>query len=212
MENKLSVDYALRMKEYNKVNNPKELLDFMDKYITYGLYGTDNKVYTDWKCNTNCDFQIACQNKYALCDKERILKYGIGTCWDQLELERFWFKEHNYKFKTFFIWFYFKEQKNDYVTHTYLVYEKNNKYYYFEHADINNKGIYEFNSYEEAIVYQMKKHIDFMKKCNLKIDDEIINHIQIIEFEIPRYGLNQHEYYENLFKSKIVYEQGKFIN
>ena len=203
-------DFNVRKEKYSEVETPEELLKFMDEYVTYGIYGTDGKSYTNWENNINSEFQIACQTKYALCDKERILKYGLGTCWDQVELERFWFKEHNYKFKTYFIWFYF-EENNNYGTHTYLVYEKNNKYYYFEHADFNNKGIYEFDSYEDAIKFQMEKHINFMKECNLSINNEILNHLQIIEFDINKYGINMSEYFENLFDSKIIYEQNAFI-
>lgn len=202
--------YKERIEKYNEVNTPEELLKFMDKYITYGIYGIDSKSYTNWENDINSEFQIACQTKYALCDKERILKYGLGTCWDQVELERFWFKEHNYNFKTFFIWFYFEED-NNYGTHTYLVYEKNNKYYYFEHADYNNKGIYEFDSYKDAIEYQMSKHINFMKQNGLPIDEEILKHIQVIEFNIGKYEIDMNEYFENLFDSNIIYENNQFV-
>ena len=203
--------YKERLKKYNETKTPEELLEFMDKYITYGIYGTDGKSYTNWENDINSEFQVACQTKYALCDKERMLKYGLGTCWDQVELERFWFKEHNYNFKTFFIWFYF-EERNDYGTHTYLVYERNNKYYYFEHSDSNNRGIHEFDSYEEAIEYQMSKHIDFMKQIGLPINKEILKHIQVIEFNINKYEIDMNDYFENLFNSNIIYENNRFVS
>lgn len=48
-------------------------------------------------------------------------------------------------------------------------------------------------------------------KCNLPISDEILNHIQIIEFDINRYGINMDEYFENLFNSKIIYENNLYL-
>ena len=203
--------YKERLKKYNETKTPEELLEFMDKHITYGIYGTDGKSYTNWENDINSEFQVTCQTKYSLCDKERILKYGLGTCWDQVELERFWFKEHNYNFKTFFIWLYFEED-NNYGTHTYLVYEKNNKYYYFEHADYNNRGIHEFDSYKDAIEYQMGKHINFMKQNRLPINEDILKHIQVIEFNINKYEIDMNEYFENLFNSNIIYENNRFVS
>lgn len=91
-----------------------------------------------------------------------------------------------------------------------MVYEKNSKYYYFEHADYNNKGIYEFNSYKDAIKFQMDKHINFMRQNGLPINDDVLKHIQVIEFNINNYGIDMNEYFENLFKSKIIYENNYF--
>ena len=116
------MDYYQRKNLYDQAKSPEELLNFMDKCIEYGIYGTDGKVYGDWEADGNSDFQVACQTKYALCDIDRSLKYGYGTCWDQVELERDWFSKNNYQFKTLFIWFLFEED-NNYITHSYLVYK-----------------------------------------------------------------------------------------
>ena len=198
------------LEEYNDIKTPSELLEFMDKHIKYGIHGTDDKDYTSWDNDINSEFQKACQNRYSLCDKDRILKYGLGTCWDDVELERCWFKEHNYSFKTFFIWFRF-DYDNNYGTHTYLVYEENNKYYYFEYADENNRGIKEFDSYEDAIKYHMNLHISFMKKCGLVINGEVLDHLEVIEYDNPTYGCNMEEFIDYMLNSKIIYKNGKFI-
>ena len=64
------------IEKYNKLETPEQFLEFMDKYITYGIYGTDDNSYTNWENDINSEFQVACQTKYALCDKERMLKYA----------------------------------------------------------------------------------------------------------------------------------------
>ena len=38
-------EYEERLNNYNKVKSPNELLEFMDKNIKYGIYGTDKVVY-----------------------------------------------------------------------------------------------------------------------------------------------------------------------
>lgn len=199
------------LEEYNDIKTPSELLEFMDKHIKYGIHGTDNIDYTNWENDVNSEFQIACQTKYSLCDKDRILKYGLGICWDDVELERFWFKEHNYKFKTFFIWIKL-DYKNSYSTHTYLVYEDNNKYYYFEYSDGNNKGIKEFDSYDDAIKYQMSKYIEYLKYSKLEINNEVLNHLEVIEYDNPKYGCDMNEYIDHILNSKIIYKNSKFID
>ena len=204
--------YEERLNNYNNVKNPNELLEFMDKNIKYGIYGTDKVVYDKWDASINSEFQKACQTKYELCGSKRLLKYGYGTCWDQVELERDWFINNDYECKTFFIWFCFSTS-NNYVTHTYLVYKdkKTEKYCYFEHSDGANKGIKEFDSYKDAILYQMEKHIDFNRSVGNLINEDILSHLQVYEFEIKKYGCSQYEYMENILNSKLVYDNNKFV-
>lgn len=200
-----------RFEKYNKLSSPEELLEFMQKEIKYGICGNDKKIYSDWDSKSNFEFQHACQSKYFLCDKERILKTGYGTCWDQVELERDFFKSHGYEFKTFFIWFLF-DYENNYLTHSYLVYKRNNKYYYFENSDTENRGIYCFNSYKEAITYQMNKHIKTNKKYGNKINNEILKHLNIVEYKNTRLGMNQKEFIEMILNSKVIYRNNSFID
>ena len=190
-------------KEYEKVNTPEELLIFMDN-IKYGIHGKDNINYKpgDTK-EENIIFQNACQNVYGLASPEYILKFGIGHCWDQVELERDWFTKHNYEFKTIFIWFEF-DYENNYSTHTYLIYKDNNDYCYFEHADYNNKGIHRFKSYEDAIKYQYNKHIDYNKSIGNIVTNKEIKHIHIYEYNNPKYSSNMSEFIDYILNSKEI--------
>lgn len=207
------MSYVKRKKAYNAVKSPEELLSFMNRYIKYGIYGTDNKVYDSWNPSTESDFQLACQTKYSLCDANRCLKYGYGNCWDQVELERDWFLKNNYQIKTIFIWFLFEED-NNYITHSYLVYKDKitSQYCYFEHADSQNAGIYKFNTYKELIEYQKNKHITFNAECGNLINDDILNHLVIHEFQPPKYGCNMEEYICNILNSKFIYSNGNYID
>ena len=204
--------YEERKLAYSKVKTPNELLVFMDKYIKYGIFGTDNKIYDDWEADVNSEFQIACQTKYTLNDIERYLKTGYGTCWDQVELERDWFSKAGYEFKTLFIWFLFEED-NNYTTHTYLIYKDkiDCKYCYFEHADSNNYGIHKFNTYKEAIEYQKEKHIKSNENYGNKIDEDVLSHLVIYDFNHPKYYCSMNEYIDNILKSKVIYKDNKYL-
>lgn len=188
---------------YKKINTPEELLEFMNKNIEYGIYGTDNKIYTPGTEEENNQFQYACVNLYELSDSKKLLKCGYGHCWDQVELERDWFSKQGYEFKTFYIMFVL-DYDNSYATHTYLIYRKENKYYYFENADYKNRGIYEFNSYEEAIRYQREKHIEYNKEIGNKIDEEILKSLKIYEYKKPKPGLTMQEFINYVLSSKEV--------
>ena len=107
------------MKEaYLKINNPLELQEFMKKYIKYGFVDKNGKIYKD---SNSQEWQ---ENWYPTCivqEGDGILNTGYGTCWDQVELERKWFLEHNYKFKTIFTWFEVNKP-NNLPTHSFLIY------------------------------------------------------------------------------------------
>lgn len=192
--------------EYNNIKGSNELLDFMNKYIEYGFYGINNKIYDS--CNSN--FQNAFNDYYILSDKNRVLKYRLGVCYDQVELERDWFSKNNYKFKTYFIWFLLP-YNNNYFTHTFLIYKYNNKYYYFEHSDSNNKGIYEFNSNIDALNYVKEKHILNNKNNGNKIDSNILNSLEIREYNKPNSNISFNSYIDFILDSKIIYKNQKFI-
>lgn len=179
------------IEEYNNIKNPKELLEFMNQNIEYGFYGSDNKIHTP----DSKDFNEEFDKYWVLCDKDRLLKYKYGNCYDQVELEKDWFKSNNYEFKTFFI-YYDLNFENDYFTHTYLAYKENDKWYYFEHADYNNRGIHEFNSLNELKEFQKNKFIEFNKASGRKINEKINSKIKIVEYNITNHNINCDEFYE----------------
>ena len=196
--------------KYNEIDTPEALLLFMDN-IRYGFYGKDGREYTnDGTEVSNKAFQTACVREYALANKDKVLKYGLGQCFDQTELERSWFKEHNYEFKTIFIWFLF-DYENNYPTHSYLIYKDNEQYCYFEHADENNKGIYRFDSYEEAIRFQMKKHIDYTMANGNIVNSEVMEHLHIYEYDIMQYEISFEEFTDVILDAKEITDKIKEV-
>lgn len=137
--------YEIKNK-YNNIKTPEELFDFMNKYINYGFLGSKSGKLHTWD---DSDYQSNFINDYALTSPNQVLENKYGQCWDQVELERDWFSKNNYKFKTLYIMFLFNHE-NNFPTHSYLVFERNNKWYWFEYSDEINAGIHEFDSYGEC--------------------------------------------------------------
>ena len=163
------------------IKTPEELLSFMDQ-INYGFVDQDNKVYLDE------EFEEHVFNKWRLSSPERLLKVKYGHCFDQVEFEREWFTKHNYKFKTYYM-MYLLPYENPFSTHTFLVYEANNKYYLFEHSDYFNRGIHEYNTLDELLTSESKHHTEYNLK-NHEMTKEEINSLKIYEYQKPKYDID----------------------
>lgn len=175
-----------------EINTPEELLKFMDQNIQYGFVNRMGEIYTakDPKFSTHF------QEKWILSSPERLKQVKYGNCFDQVELEREWFVKHNYHIKTIFIWFEL-DYENSYSMHTYLIYQKENRWYLFEHADEKNKGILSFKTKKEAIEYQREKHI----KANEPISSEVKKKIKIYEYKKPPYNCNISEFINHILET-----------
>lgn len=159
------------------IKTPEELLEFMD-IINYDS-----------------------PKNWHLLTPNEVLKKRIGNCFDQVELEREWFKSNNYEIKTYYMMFLLP-YNNPYSTHTFLVYKKDNKCYLFEHSNFNNRGIHEYNSLEDLLNTISNIHIK-TNKIDHNITDEEIKTLAIYEYPKLEYGLNFEEYIENILNNAI---------
>ena len=167
--------------DFNNIKSPEELLQYMEENIEYGYVDKEgNKYY-------NSDNDLFVKKCYVQTGKE-VLKSKIGTCWDQVELERLWFKNNKYDYKTFFIKFDL-DYINDYPTHTFLIYKKENKWFWFENAFIDNRGIYEFDSLDNAINTVKNKQFEYASKYYNASKNEL-NKIRSYEYEELTNGLD----------------------
>ena len=113
------------------VESVNDLLQYMQKEIKYGFVDKDFKKYTDFE-------GISFYKKYYLQSPEQLFKHKIGVCWDQVEFIRYVFDKKNIPNDVCFI------IKDDLVgtTHTFVIYQIDNKLYYFENAFEKYRGIY----------------------------------------------------------------------
>ena len=185
------------MNEFHNICSPKELLNFMDKYLKYGYKGKNNKIYTDISSKEfDDDFHDYC----IVQDYIGVLDTKIGTCWDQVELEREWFLNNNYQFKTYFICFNIKE---NHATHTFLVYKDNNKYYYFEHSFETYKGIHEFDNLNELLKYVVNNQINFILE-NSNLNYNLNDYVVLFEYDKPNKDCSVDEFFDNIEKGRLL--------
>lgn len=175
--------------KYEDINTPEELLKYMDN-ITYGFISNEGKIYTEPDSD---EYKKNWYIKGIVQDGEGVINSHIGTCYDQVELERKWFDEHFYSYKTYFIWYEHDTDKS-LPTHTFLVYKKDNKYYWFEHSFKSNKGIHEFYNLNDLFNTVYEEQNKYMG------DNKYNNCIRRIEYTKPNKNISIEEYLDHILQ------------
>lgn len=183
--------------KYNDILTPEQFLQYLNENIYYGYVGKNGKIY---KQQDNDEWNNDWLNEYIVQDGESLIQSHYGNCWDQVELERKWFDENNYQFKTIFMWF--EENKpNNFPTHTFLVFKKDNKSYWFENSFGQYKGIHKFDTEESLIEYVKECHLEYaMQTCILTKQDRQC--ISYYEYKKPEPNLGVREYIDFVTHSK----------
>ncbi len=128
-------------------------------------------------------------DNYILQSPKEIIKNKVGVCWDQVELERYYFKGNTWNIKTYFIVHYDDDKA---PTHTFLTFEKNNKYYWFEHSWQRFRGIHEYKTLKELLLDIQDKFIKYELNNNYNKNNLFIYH-----YKKPKYHLNVLEFYKH---------------
>jgi len=136
-------------------------------------------------------------DNYILQAPNEIIKNKIGVCWDQVELERYYFKGNDWNIKTYFLVY---DDGNKCPTHTFLIFEKNNKYYWFEHSWEKFRGIHEYKTLKELLFGIRKKFIKYELE-NVYVLEKIL----LYEYGKPKFHISVQEFYNHC-------ENGKYID
>lgn len=160
--------------------NEYEIMDLM-KDIEYGWVDEQNNKYMK--------VDDSFKDKYILQSPKDILKSKVGVCWDQVELERYFFKNYVPSVKTFFIVY---DDNDKCPTHTFLTFEKNNKFYWFEHSWEIFRGIHEYTSLNQLLLDIKNKFVS----CELHGNYEKTN-LYIYEYSKPKYHIGTQEFFNH---------------
>ncbi len=163
-----------------KFNSVEEIQDYLSD-IEYGWSDIDKNVYKD--------VEKGFKKKYVLSSPEEVIKNKVGTAFDLVELERACFKALGIKCETYFMIYY--ESRRMY-THTFLVYESNEKFYWFESSWAQDKGIHEFSSLFDLLTSVRTK---FKKYKNIKFMDN--DYLCVYKYRKPKYHLNLKDFYKH---------------
>lgn len=168
--------------------NELEIMNLM-KNIEYGWIDKNN--------NKHNFVDETYSNNYILQSPNEVIKNKIGVCWDQVELERYYFKGNDWNIKTYFLVYYDGDKC---PTHTFLTFEKNNKYYWFEHSWERFRGIHEYESLKKMLLDIRNKFI----KHELN-NDFVSKNLVLHEYKKPKYHISVQEFYNHC-------DYGRYIN
>lgn len=146
------------------IKTPTELLEYMSDF---------EYEWMDKDGNFHDELIPEMYEKYSLMSPEEVFENKKGICVDQTEFEREWFSKNNYKHKVMVIQIKREESKPG---HAFLVYEDKGKYYWFENAWYDERGIHEYDSYELLIEDIKSKFI-----IQNDITEQEIGYIEIFE-------------------------------
>lgn len=168
-------------------NKLQEIMNKMNE-IQYG--------YKDIYPDNDEDWDNSFQNYYRLQSPSELLETKFGVCWDQVELERYYFKQNNINCMSYFIVEY---DGKECPTHTFMVVNDQNKYFWFEHSWEPYRGIHEYNNLNLLLLDVKGKFNKMLEKRNISTEEVII-----YEYSEPTSGLNPLEFFNHC-------EQGKKI-
>lgn len=130
------------------ISTPEKMLCFFDESIEYGCIHVDGKRYVD--SLGGHDFK----EKYRTLSLDDSLSNRIGACFEQANISKYVYEVLGIQHKTVCTRGFTKEHPypNDlYLVHCYVLGRWGDKVLNVEHSDTEKRGIYVYNSFEEAI-------------------------------------------------------------
>lgn len=191
-----SGDPINREKIFEEIKTPEELVSFLRGNIRYGFIGKkDRKIYSPefegWGQGE--------QPEHELQSPDDLLNSGYGTCWEQTELEKKWFREHSFEFKTF-LFMFGPEINQKHPAHTFLAFRKDGKWYWLENTLDGHNGIHEFDSLE-ALSKKVQEVVIANAIRNGATEDDI-KQGRLMEYDIPAHGLSPQEFVSQVVAGK----------
>lgn len=83
-------------------------------------------------------------------------------------------------------------------SHTFLTYEDNHKYYWFEHSWGSYKGIHEYESQMSLLL----DIVDLFKKEYVNTNQEV--DVYLYEYQQPQYHLGCNEFYHYIETQELI--------
>lgn len=192
--------------EIGNINSPDDILNFLNCNIKYGWIGVDGSVHE----NNMDNFRLL----YRTSNLIDVLKTGLGTCIEQAFLTKYLLDKINIPSKMFCTRMYEDESFNDLNApermHCFILFYIEDKVFRLEHADIENAGIYSYNSEDEAIKtivshYEKMTAISYLKN-NKEVPVNGFKRTTTEFFDVPS-NLSYMEfniYVNNLDKKKVI--------
>lgn len=174
-------------------------LGIWNYYNEFEIMNLMEKIHYGWIDSNKKSHQIVdntYSEKYRLQSPTELIKNKLGVCWDQVELERYYFQKTNFLFETYFIVYYDGDKC---PTHTFLIFHKNDHYYWFEHSYEKFRGIHEYSSKKELLLDVKNKFVHDGLEENYNSDN-----LMLFEYQLPKYHLTVAEFYKHCENGKTI--------
>ena len=139
-----------------QIKTSQDVYNFIDENIEYG--------WLDYNGEKHIKTMKEFRRMYRTLSIEQILDVKLGTCIDQVWLMHYLLDRINVRNKMFCCRIF---EPDDYGNleeeehmHCFILYFENEKVYHMEHPNFDRKGIYEYNSEQEAIDSIVKYYIE----------------------------------------------------
>ncbi len=148
--------------------------------------------YRDKNGNLYSGFRYDFKDVFYLQSPKQLLESKVGTCFDQVELERDLVSKLGVDCRTYFMMY--TDDKFD-CAHTFLIYKDTKKYYWLENAWVKYKGVHIYSSKEELFDDVINKFIE-------TIPDGEIKKVKMYMYDKPRFGINYTKLLSHFINSK----------
>jgi hypothetical protein len=174
------------LKQPIKAKGQLNIWDYYNEQEIMKLISNIQYGFMDKLNNKHYEVDNIYANNYKLQSPKEVIMNKVGVCWDQVELERFYFKNNVMNAKTYFLVHYDNDKC---PTHTFLTYEKTNKVYWFEHSWNKYCGIHEYNNLNDLLIDVRNKFI--ASELNNIFNQ---NSLCLFEYSKPDYGISAIEF------------------
>ncbi len=176
-------------KKYD-IANMQQLMNFFQNNMKYG-FTHKNRIYLE----EGADFSSQMDKYYKLRIGEDFIKSGYGVCWDFCEFERSFCEQMNITHECYFFLSFLKGSECG-PTHTFLIFEQNNKWYWFEYAWKQYRGIWEYPNKLETLN-------DILNKF-CKYNDISYEKVEVYKTKKVKDRLNASEFIEHCLSGKKI--------
>lgn len=211
----VKIETAKVLLNINNINSIDDVLDFMKNNIRYGWIDINNEIHIGNMKNF--------RKLYRTFSIDKIIKYGVGTCIEQVKLMNYLLNKINIKNKMFATRIYepndFNKLDEEEHMHCFILCYIDNKVYHIEHPNWHKIGIYEYKNEEDAL----KNINDYYVKLSggisrpitefYKVDDnltfkEFNSYINNLDITFRKLSNNKEDYEKlyNWCKNEFVYE------
>lgn len=150
--------------------------------------------YRDREGNFYAGFKNNFKESFYLQSPKQLAESKIGTCFEQVEYERDLISKMNVELRTYFINY---PCDNYDMSHAFLIYKDNQKYYWLENAWVKYKGVHIYDSKEQLF-------LDVLTKFVATIPNGEFKKVRLYMYEKPRFGINYAKFLSNCISNRSI--------